>query len=87
MNKNKQLYGLIGSILFFIATGAAFYWLWTTSQAPATGAIISAPAVADISGLKDKAKTLISGRENLSGIPVLAPTADKVGRDNPFAAQ
>jgi|GEM_PF-4803002 len=87
MNKYKQFYGTIGGILFFIATGAVFYWLWTTSQAPAANVAVNPTPVADISSLKDQAKELIAGRENLAGIPVVAPTADKVGRNNPFGAQ
>jgi hypothetical protein len=90
MNKDldSKFFGIIGGAVFAIATLGGFAWLWMNSKPAAistTGTSIYAPV--DVSGLKTQISGLFSGTEsNLSEMPIAAPGADKVGRDNPFVA-
>ena len=85
-SKSKAL-GIFGSLIVLIGTVAGFYWLWNSAQ-PVTVTnteVDQKYQKIEISGLKTDAESLIANKQNAGNLPVLAPTADQIGRDNPFA--
>lgn len=85
---NAKTIGIIASVIFFLISIAGFVWLWSSSHyIPNTTATISGYKTIDIESAKNQAAELLDPdvKDNFSGMPVAAPTSDKVGRDNPFA--
>lgn len=74
-------------LLVFLATAAALVWLWFGFPRPDQQQYQSKENLApvDVSGAETKAKPLLDGLKNNSGIPIPAPT-DKMGRADPFAS-
>ncbi len=78
---------IIGSVIVLIATLSGFWWLWSSAQpAAVTNTVIDQKyQKIEIAGLKTAAETLIADKQNAGSLPVTAPAADQIGRDNPFA--
>jgi len=74
----------ITALLFAVATAGGFYWLWTISK---TGVSTASPdttyAIVEIESVKTEATNILTGLENIAGIPIPVPTA-KMGKTNPF---
>lgn len=77
---------LMGSILLLLAVLAGFFWLWNTRNAKIAVKVSPKYEKIQIEELKKEATSLVETTENLSGMPLQAPSADKIGRDNPFVA-
>ena len=60
----------------------SFGSIWYSSQ-NAKG-ITAAPGNVDVVQAEAKAEKILTGRDNLSDMPVTAPTSDSVGKTNPF---
>lgn len=89
MNKSidTKTLGVIGSSLVLILTLAAFFWLWSSARPAAVvdTAVDQKYQRIEIDGLKADAEALIANKQNAGSLPVQTPTADKMGRDNPFS--
>lgn len=88
MNKDlsTKTLGIIGSFFVMIVVIGAFFFVWKSAQ-PATVtdvAIDQKYKKVEISALKTEAEKMIADRQNAGDLPVKAPTADQVGKDNPF---
>lgn len=85
MEKKNQIIQLAGSLLFLALVIGVFTWLWNSALPQSAAKVADAKYVlVDISSEKQTIEDLFSGRDNLSSMPLLAPAADKVSRDNPF---
>ena len=89
MNKNinTQTLGLVAAFLLLVATAGGFFWLWNSSQ-PGEVSDVSVDQKyqkIDISTIKSDAENLTRNKENQGNLPLVAPAADQIGRDNPFA--
>lgn len=78
---------MIIGLMIFLAVVGAFAWLWFGSVRPDQQQFQSSDNLApvDVSGVETKAKPLLEGLKNNSGIPIPTPT-DKMGRVDPFAS-
>jgi len=83
-----RMYGIVGSSILLIVTIAGFFWLWNSTRSAAVADTSAAQTyqTVEISSLAETAKSLVSGKQNAGYLPVQAPTADQIGRENPFAA-
>ena len=80
----NKLIGLILGLVFFLATAGGFYWLWLQSKnftVKTTVADNMKPI--EIDSVKNQAVLLLSGLNNVSGMPIPVPT-NKMGKVNPF---
>lgn len=86
-NNRSKTFGILGSVILLIGTLAGFFWLWNSAQPEivTNSSIDQKYQKVEIAGLVSDAETLIANKQNAGGLPVLTPTADKMGRDNPFA--
>lgn len=77
---------MIISLMIFLAIIVAFIWLWFGFTRPDQQQFRSSDNLApvDVSGIETKAKSLLDGLKNNSGIPISTPTG-KMGRTDPFA--
>lgn len=78
---------LIVSLVFLLAIGAAYYFIWSGAKSAASGTTVTATTSytpVDVSGIKVQAEKLIQSRENNAGIPIPTPT-DKLGKPDPFS--
>lgn len=73
---------LWGSIAFVLLVLLGFGSLWYTSRN--ANVVASSTANVDVVQTEAKAEKLLTGRDNLSGMPVSGPTSDSVGKTNPF---
>lgn len=88
MNNIMKTISIVLSIVFLVVVVGAFAWLWKGAQPDLTATSIIASTkyqTVEIETEKKTATDLMSGRENLSNLPLKALGSDKVGRDNPFA--
>ena len=80
---NKTI-GLFLSLFFALATVGGFYWLWAQSK---NFTIKTTPAAdmqaVEIESVKTEAVSLLSGLNNVVGMPIPVPTS-KMGKANPF---
>lgn len=78
---------MVAGLAVFLATAMAFVWLWFGYTRPNQQQYQSTDNLVpvDISGLETKAKPVLDGLKNNSGIPIPAPTG-KMGRVDPFAS-
>ena len=78
---------IVAGLIIFVATLAAFVWLWFFSSRPDSQIYRSNEDLStiDLSNLESKGKTLLDGLKNNAGIPIPEPIG-KEGRTNPFAA-
>lgn len=87
---NKNTISTMLAIFFMLLTLGGYFYLWSSSNketATDNSAIEqSTTGVADISGIKEQAQKLTSGKENNAGIPIPEPTG-KLSNANPFAAR
>lgn len=86
MKNSKNSGGIIASALLMVVTLYGFFWLWNQAK-PVEQPVVANPLyeIVDISGLKNEATTLIADKTNAGNLPVLVPTADRIGRANPYA--
>ena len=78
---------IIASLVFMLAVGAAYYFIWSGASKVAEGTtttVATSYAPVDVSGIKTQAEKLIQSRENNAGIPIPTPT-EKLGKPDPFA--
>jgi hypothetical protein len=77
---------LIVSVSLMVLVLAGFAWVWFGTARPGVDQFTSTADLepVSISGVESKAKTLLDGLKNNSGIPIPEPTA-KMGRPDPFA--
>jgi len=77
---------IVGAIILLV-TIVAFVWLWFGYQRPDWQQFQSSDNLipVDVSGVDSKAKTLLDGLKNNSGIPIPTPSG-KMGRVDPFAS-
>lgn len=78
---------LIVSLVFLLAIGVAYYFIWSSAKSATSGTSVTATtsyAPVDVSGIKVQAEKLIQSRENNAGIPIPIPT-DKLGKPDPFS--
>ncbi len=87
-NKTKTL-GVVGGVILLVITVLGFAWLWSSSQPAAVSntAIDQKYQTVEISGLVSTAQSLIVDKQNAGSLPVQAPAAGQMGKDNPFVAQ
>lgn len=80
----KKSLNLIASLFFLIATGMAFYWLWTQTQNfTVNTAVAENLKPVEVETVKNEAEKLLFGVENKAGIPIPSPVG-KMGKENPF---
>jgi len=77
----------IFSLSLLVLVVVLFAWMWFGGQAVSSGAYKTTEDLKPVSvaGLETRAKTLLDGLKNNSGIPVSEPTT-KEGRADPFAS-
>ena len=84
--KGNQI-GLVLGTLLLLATAICFFLLWNNLRASSQAEnITNNYPVVSIKDKKKNVEDLLLGKTNLSQMPIPAPTADSVGRDNPFAS-
>lgn len=78
---------IIFSTALLILLILLFAWIWFGGQTVSSDTFKTTESLQPVSvaGLETRAKTLLDGLKNNSGIPVTEPTA-KEGRVDPFAA-
>jgi hypothetical protein len=83
---DSKLYSLIGSLSFLAIVIGAFLYMWIGSQSAANGevAIDADYQVVDIGDTVTVATALVADLTSKAILPVVAPTADNVGKENPF---
>jgi hypothetical protein len=85
MEKDNQPIKTAFSLDFLALVIGAFVWLWSSALPKTSSKSANAKYVlVDISTEKQTIEDLFNGRDNLSTMPLVAPAADKVSRDNPF---
>ncbi len=82
MTEKTNNLGLWGSIIFVLIVLLGFGSLWYFSR-NAKG-VATNTANVDVVQTEAKAEKILTGRDNLSGMPVAAPASDSVGKTNPF---
>lgn len=75
------------SLILLIAIIAVFAWMWFGADKPSAESFYTTEKLQPVSvaGLESRAKALLDGLQNNSGIPVSEPTT-KEGRADPFAS-
>lgn len=83
---NAKTVGIIGSLILFLAVVIGYGMMWRSAQPAAidNSAIDLKYQKVDISSLQTDAQSLIADTQNNGSLPVTAPAAGSVGRDNPF---
>ncbi|MEI8143189.1 MAG: hypothetical protein WCG48_01035 [Candidatus Berkelbacteria bacterium] len=84
MNDIKKQTPLIITLVFVAVVAIGFFWSW--SNAIAVSEVTPASddyATIDINSYKTQVDKIMTGRQNLVGMPLAAPT-EGVGRTNPF---
>lgn len=85
---NKNAISTIAAVVFALLVIGGYCYIWIGSNSAgnvANDAIADiSTGVADISGIKEEALKLTSGKENNAGIPIPVPST-KIGNDNPYA--
>lgn len=80
----NKLIGLIASLVFALAAVGGFYWLWMQSSNFTVQTVIADDMrPVEIDSVKNQAVLLLSGLNNVSGMPIPTPT-NKMGKANPF---
>ena len=80
----KAMFIVSVSLMVLVLGGFAWAWFGTTRPGIDQYASTANLEPVSISGVESKAKTLLEGLKNNSGIPIPEPTA-KMGRPDPFA--
>lgn len=78
---------IIISLIFLLAVGAGYYFIWSGARSASQGTTVSATVSytpVDVSGIKAQAEKLVQSRQNNAGIPIPAPTG-KLGKTDPFS--
>jgi len=83
---DKQLFSLIGSLVMFAAMIGAFYYMWQTAQpVKKTVVVISNKyKIVDLGDTLTQATSLLASLRSQATLPVTAPSAEEIGKDNPF---
>jgi len=83
---DSSLYSLIGSLAVLVAVIGAFFYMWQSSQSAASANVVADARyqVVDIGDTVTVATALVADLASKADLPVVAPTADKVGKENPF---
>ena len=88
MNKNinSNTLGIIGSFVLLVAVVAGFLWLWNGTNPGSTSASVATANYQKVNIDADKsiAEKLLSDRNTSAVIPVKSPSADAIGKTNPF---
>ena len=83
---DKNLFSLIGSLVMLIGVVGGFYYMWQIAQPTKSSvAVVSTEyKIVDLGDTLTQATTLLASLRSQATLPVTAPTADLVGKDNPF---
>lgn len=85
---NKKVLNLIGSLMLLALMVGGYFWLWNqTLFQPNVGNVDEKYKTIEIESIKNKADSILqpTTKDNLSGMPILSPTADLLSREDPFA--
>lgn len=83
---DSSLYSMIGSVAVLVIVVGAFFYMWQASESAASANVVvdARYQVVDIGDTVSVATALVADLSSKADLPVVAPTADKVGKDNPF---
>lgn len=83
---DSKLYSLIGSLTMLVVVVGSFFYMWQSSQSAASANIVVDPRyqVVDIGDTVSVATALVADLNTKADLPVVAPAADKIGKENPF---
>jgi hypothetical protein len=83
---DPKILSLIGGIAAVVIVIGAFLYMWQNGK-PATGETVITDAkykTVEIGNTIGDAQTMMNKLSSKATLPVTAPTADKIGKDNPF---
>ena len=89
LNINKNLLALIVSCVFCLLIIGGFVWLWTLSQSQVAAKTTydQKYRVVELGSTITDIESKVAGFKMQASLPVTAPTADRVGKPNPFVGQ
>jgi len=86
MKIDSKMLSLIGSLVMLAVVCGTFYYMWQNAQPLTTVKAVPNPKykIVDLGDTLKQASTLVADLRSQATLPVTTPTADKVGKDDPF---